>query len=248
MELHKQLFFLLLVKAVLSEKLIAVEKNYIYNDKFPKEAVDFVNKKICGIETHSIRVYFNEDNTTDTTNNILRTLNSCPFAPVIVKTYNLIIEKAILEKKFTSINVFILRNNDENNLAKAVDIASKYVRGKHYSKYFVIYESISNQLEVRLEKMFRLWWNNKFADVIALLWRNSKMEMWTFNPFKPGSFIQKLDENTAPQDLFEDKFRNLYGHTIKVAMFPAEVRAPANKNGIGYHGTDGSLAKLMGEV
>jgi hypothetical protein len=224
------------------------DKGVIYEPNFPKRAVDFVHEKVCGIPTHSIRIYFNEDNTTDTTNNILRTLNNCSLAPVIVKTYNIEANDTILEKKYTSINVFILRTTDAKNLQKAIQLASRYVRGKHYSKYFVVYERVSGDLRKPLERMFRLWWQKKFADVIAIAFNRMTMEMWTFNPFKPDDFLQALDLETPPKELFQDKFVNLYGSPIKVSMFEAEVRAPLNKNGGGYLGIDGGIAKLIGEV
>lgn len=104
-----------------------------------------------------------------------------------------------------------------------------------------------------LERVFRIMWQNKIPNVVAVLKAVGPMaQMFTYVPFTPTGFrvmnIPVANTNIAIDEVFPNRVRNLYGTTLTVSMEAEVLRVipPAvNDTKMGFYGVDGDMAELI---
>lgn len=191
---------------------------------------------ICNTNTKTINFYYFPDteNETSLAPYLLRAIHTCKSAPIQVIS---LLDARIIPKSGSSLQVFIIPNNSELTIQICLKSIKRRQRGKHFLKYFLIFESTqSKNRDYWLDTIFYNLWSRKNVLNAAIIHHSSdgSKQVFMYNPFaNSNSRLIELDSAAlVSRDIFQQPIAlNLQQREIVVTMYADEVLISKNKNG-----------------
>ncbi|CAD7077082.1 unnamed protein product [Hermetia illucens] len=201
---------------------------------------------VCALEVHVIHLYFDPCYLRGLADDAIKILSECKSAPLFVRTVGE--THRYREIHFVSVHVFIIKQANIENILKSTNSVEKCTRRKMLLRYiFTFFDNTVTSEEVSRLAMylFKTLWRKQVLNAVAVFKTNT-IEVLGYDPFSARGNITIVNlTNVEYKALFQNNVRNLNGLPIRIAMFDDPVRSVPRKDGLGYDGADGYIARTI---
>lgn len=112
-------------------------------------------------------------------------------------------------------NLNIARDPQSLNLRNV----EEEIPNKHRAHFLIVFEERLKKGQW-LNLIFDEFWKKKILNVLVVFWSTDcKLNIISHTPFKIPRLINYNENVTAPDILFADKTKNLYGHKLRISLF-----------------------------
>lgn len=130
---------------------------------------------------------------------------------------------------FISTNIYhlhIVKNVNELNLTA---IIKRRTPDKHRSFYLFVFEEAVPSPEIKwLIPMCQKLWRKHILNAIFIFW-HTKLNIFMYSPFENNKLIAISENETNPDNLFEDKTRDMNGYGLRITLYNEGTRLKFNR-------------------